>query len=229
MLKKICAFCLSALFLTCLSLYAQETFQSPKLTKVWEVTSGLDVPESAFYNPFDSTIYVSNIVGKFNEKDGIGYISKISVDGKIIQKEWVKGLNAPKGMYITKSKLFITDFDRVLEIEMPSGKILKEYKNSHSKDLNDVSIASDGKVYVTDSGSDCLFVVGRDSLEVFIQSKEVEGMNGIYSEGDVIYIGAGGKLLSIKTKTRSISILATDAGYMDGLLKIGGSTFITSN
>jgi hypothetical protein len=45
----------------------------------------------------------------------------------------------------------------------------------------------------------------------------------------VIYIGADGKLLSINTNTKSISILATNAGYMDGLIKVGKSTFITSN
>jgi hypothetical protein len=223
-LLSLCAFSMM-----CTSLHAQESFQSSKLIKVWEVDIGLTVPESAFYNSFDNTIYVSNIVGKFNEKDGIGYISKINLKGELIQKEWVKGLNGPKGMYFTKSKLFITDFDRVLEIEVSSGIILKEYKNSHSKDLNDVTIASNGKVYVTDSGSDCVFVVGKDSLEVFIQSPAVEGMNGIYSEGNLLYIGAGGKLLSINVNTKLISVLATNAGYMDGLLKIGKSTFITSN
>lgn len=229
MKKKIFTFCLPAIFMICISLHAQESFQSSKLIKVWEVNNGLDVPESAFYNPFDSIIYVSNIVGKFDEKDGIGYISKINLQGQMIQKEWVSGLNGPKGMYFTKSKLFITDEDRVLEIEVPSGKILKEYKNSLSKDLNDVTVASNGNVYVTDSGSDCLFVVGKDSLEVFIQSKQVEGMNGIYSEGRLLFIGAGGKLLSIDTKTKSISVLGSNVGYLDGLLKIGKSTFITSN
>jgi DNA-binding beta-propeller fold protein YncE len=229
MKRKIFTFCLFVIFMFCVSLNAQESFQSSELTKVWEVKSGLDVPESAFYNPFDHTIYVSNIVGKFDEKDGIGYISKINLKGEMIQKEWVSGLNGPKGMYFTKTKLFVTDFDRIVEIEMPSGKILKEFKNSLSKDLNDVTIASNGKVYVTDSGSDCLFVVGKDSLEVFIQSKEVEGMNGINSEGNLLYIGAGGKLLSIDTKTKSISVLAANVGYLDGLLKIGKKTFVTSD
>lgn len=222
-------FCFVTIFLFSISLFAQEAFQSPKLTKVWELTTGLDVPESAYFNPFDSTIYVSSIVGQYNVKDGIGYISKINLKGEMVQKEWVKGLNGPKGMCFTKSKLFVTDEDRVLEIEMPSGKILKEYKNPHSKDLNDVTITSNGKVYVTDSGSDCLFIVGKDSLEIFIQSKEVEGMNGIYSEGNSIYIGSGGKLLSIDTKTKAISVIASEVGYLDGLLKIGKDIFITSD
>lgn len=229
MKKNSCTFCCLAIFMICTSLSAQESFQSDKLTKVWEVNSGLDVPESAFFNPFDNTIYVSNIVGKFDAKDGVGYISKINLKGEMIQKEWVKGLNGPKGMYFTKSKLFITDFDRVLEIDVTSGKILKEYKNPLSKDLNDITIASDGKVYVSDSGSDCVFVVGKDALEIFIQSPEVKGMNGIFSEGNTLYIGVGGKLLSIDIKTKSISVLAANLGYMDGLLKIDKNTFVISN
>jgi hypothetical protein len=227
--KKTYVLFLSVIFFNCISLIGQDTFLSTKLSKVWEVNSRLAVPESAFYNRFDNTIYVSNIVGQFNVKDGIGYISKISPNGKMIQKEWIKGLNAPKGMCFTRSRLFITDFDRVLEIKMPSGKILKEYKNSLSKDLNDITITTDGKVYVTDSGSDCLFVVGKDSLEVFIQSPDVKGMNGINNDGNLIYIGAGGKLLSIDTMTKSISILAENVGYLDGLIKINESTFITSD
>ena len=226
--KKIIALSVIAI-LTGLLINAQESFQSPKLTKVWEVTKGLDVAESANFNPFDNTIYVSSIVGKFDEKDGIGYISKINLNGEMIQKEWVKGLNGPKGMSFTKSKLYVTDEDRVLEIDVPSGKVLKEYKNSHSKDLNDIAITADGKVYVTDSGSDCLFMVGKDSLEIFIQSKNIEGMNGIYNDGSVIYIGSGGKLLSIDTNTKAISVIATEVGYLDGLLKISKDIFLTSN
>jgi DNA-binding beta-propeller fold protein YncE len=228
-MKRICIFCFIVNFFFCISITAQEPFQSPKLIKVWELKSGLNVPESAFFNPNDKTIYVSNIVGKFDAKDSIGYISKINLKGEMIQKEWVKGLNGPKGMHFTKTKLFITDEDRVLEIGVPSGKIIKEYKNPLSKDLNDITIAENGKVYVSDSGSDCLFVVGKNALEVFIQSPEIKGMNGIFSDGNNIYIGAGGKLLSIDANTKSITVLATDAGYMDGLLKINKNTFITSN
>jgi DNA-binding beta-propeller fold protein YncE len=208
---------------------AQEVYQSPKLTKVWEVKTGLDVPESATFNPYDKTIYVSSIVGKFDVKDGVGYISKINLKGEIVQKEWVKGLNAPKGMSFTKSRLYITDMDRVLEIGVPSGKILKEYKNSHFKDLNDVAVAPNGKVYVTDSGSDCLFVVGKDSLEIFVQSPEIQGMNGICIENNNIYIGAGDKLLSIDANSKSITVIATNTGYVDGLIKINKNTFITSD
>lgn len=216
------------LLLSCI-LQAQEVFVSNKLEKVWEISSGLDVPESSYYNPFDKTIYVSNIVGKYDVKDGIGYISKVSPDGKVIQKEWISGLNGPKGMSATKQKLFVTDFDRVLEIELRSGKILKEYKNTKSKDLNDVVVASDGRVYVTDSGSNCLFFVGKDSLEVYLEDDQIKGMNGIFTEGNVIYIGAKGNLLSIGLQSKEIRVLASNVGYVDGIFQLSPGVFITSD
>lgn len=216
-------------FLLSFILQAQEVFISNKLEKVWEISSGLDVPESSYYNPFDKTIYVSNIVGKYDVKDGIGYISKVSMDGKIIQKEWISGLNGPKGMSATKQKLFVTDFDRVLEIEISSRKILKEYKSTKSKDLNDVVIASDGRIYVTDSASDCLFFVGKDSLEVYMEDDQIKGMNGIYTEGNILYIGAKGNLLSISLQSKEIKVLANNVGYVDGIFQLSPGAFIASD
>lgn len=216
-------------FLTSVISMAQEVYVSNKLEKVWEITSGLNVPESSYFNPFDNTIYVSNIVGKHDVKDGVGYISKVSLGGKIILKEWISGLNGPKGMSATKQKLFVTDFTRVLEIEIRSGKILKQYKNAKSKDLNDVVVASDGRVYVTDSGSNCLFFVGKDSLEVYLEDDLIKGMNGIYTEGNNLYIGAKGNLLSIGLQSKEIKVLANNVGYVDGIFQLSPGAFITSD
>lgn len=85
-----------AVLLLCLKLSAQEVFQSDKLVKAWSTPAGLNVPESSYYNHFNKIIYVSNIIGKHNVKDGEAFISKLNTKGEFIEKEWVKGLNAPK-------------------------------------------------------------------------------------------------------------------------------------
>jgi hypothetical protein len=47
--------------------------------------------------PLKMFCLLSNIDGKPDEKDGRGFISKISpVNGTIIELNWVTGLNAPK-------------------------------------------------------------------------------------------------------------------------------------
>jgi len=67
----------------------------PKLTKLWEAT-GFHRPESAFFDAEADIIYVSNVDGTPTEKDGKGFISKLSAEGKVISLECVSGLNAPK-------------------------------------------------------------------------------------------------------------------------------------
>lgn len=212
-----------------LMLNAQEPQTSNKLEQVWEITDGLDVPESAHYNTFNKIVYVSSIVGKHDVTDGVGYISKVSPDGRLIEKEWLKDLNAPKGMFSNKSKLYVTDYDRVLEVDLKSGSILKEFRNNKSKDLNDVAIASDGSVYITDSGSKCLFRLENDSMVVFMEDDRIKGMNGIYIENDTIIIGAQNKLLAIDIDSRSVKVIAHDVGYVDGIKRISENQFVTSD
>jgi hypothetical protein len=209
--------------------YAQEAFVSNKLEKVWETPEGLNIPESSHYNAGDKTIYVSNIVGMHNIKDGIGYISKLNEKGEFITKEWVTGLNAPKGIDCTKDKLYVTDIDRVVEVDLKSGKILKEYKNSKSKSLNDVAVASDGRVYISDSGRNCIFYVGKDSLEVFLESADLKSMNGILAIGNRLYLGSNGNFISIDEKTKEIKVLVEKVGYLDGIEQIAEGKFVTSD
>jgi len=213
----------------CFSISAQETFISNKLVKVWSTPAGLNVPESSHYNPSDKIIYVSNIVGKHNVKDGEGFISKLNTKGEFIEKEWVKGLNAPKGITCSKTKLYVTDIDRVVEISLSTGKILKEYRNAKSKSLNDVCVASNGRVYVSDDSGDCIFYVGKDSLEVLVQSKDLDSMNGIYASGNLLYLGSKGNFISVNQKTKAITILQEKVGYLDGIEQMAPTVFVTSD
>ena len=219
----------TVLLVLCLGTNAQETFQSNKLVKVWSTPAGLNVPESSHYNPYDNSIYVSNIVGKHDVKDGVGFISKLNAKGEFIKKEWARGLNAPKGISCTKTKLFVTDIDRVVEISLSTGKILKDYRNSKSKSLNDVCVAADGRVYVSDDSGDCIFYVGKDSLEVLVQSKDLGSMNGIYASGNLLYLGSKGNFISVNQKTKAITVLQEKVGYLDGIEQVAPNVFVTSD
>ena len=218
-----------AAFLTNFDISAQEAFVSPKLEKVWTSPDGLNVPESACYNSTEGIIYVSNIVGMHNIKDGEGFLSKLNGKGEFITKEWVTVLNAPKGIGCTKNKLFVTDIDQVVEVDLTSGKVTNTYRNSKSKSLNDVTIASDGTVFISDSGGNCIFQIGKDSLEVFLQSDQLEKMNGILAEGNLLYLGSKNNFISVDKKSKAIRILVENTGYLDGIVKVGKNKFVTSD
>lgn len=219
----------TATLLISFNISAQEAFVSPKLAKVWSTPEGLNVPESACYRAEDKTIYVSNIVGMHNIKDGIGYISKLNNKGGFIEKEWVKGLNAPKGIACTKKKLFVTDIDRVIQIDLKTGKIEKTYSNRKSKSLNDATVAVDGRVYISDSSGNCIFYVGNDSLEVLLESDQLGAMNGILAVDNLLYLGSKGNFITVGQKTKAIVIVAENVGYLDGIVMIARNKFITSD
>ena len=52
--------------------------------KLWETPAQLKTPESVPYEPNENVLFVSNIDGKPDEKDGQGFISKVSpINGTI--------------------------------------------------------------------------------------------------------------------------------------------------
>ena len=69
-----------------------------RCTPLWTLTGDFASPESAYYDAASNSIFVSSINGQILEKDGNGYISRLSPDGKVVSAKWVTGLNAPKGM-----------------------------------------------------------------------------------------------------------------------------------
>jgi sugar lactone lactonase YvrE len=207
----------------------QEIFQSPKLVKVWETPQGLNVPESSFYNKKDKTIYVSNICGMHNIKDSIGFISKLTDKGDFIEKEWISGLNAPKGINVYKGKLYVTDIDEVLEIDLKTKEILNRYRNSKASSLNDVAIDKTGRVYITDTKSNRIYFVGKDSLEIFIESDDINRTNGILVYKNHLICGSKNNLIYINIKTKNIEIIADSTGYIDGIVAIGNKNIVVSD
>ena len=57
---------------------------------LWETEKIFELPESAIYDKKNDVLYVSNITDHPFNKDGTGYISKIGLDGTVIEKN---GLN----------------------------------------------------------------------------------------------------------------------------------------
>lgn len=215
------------LFLCC-SLMALP--QSPSFVKVWESSDSLCTPESALYHKKSNKIYVSNIAGKGWDIDSVGFISKLSAEGKIEQLKFADGLNAPKGMAIYKSFLYVADIDRLVKIDLLTGKILANYRHPKAVALNDVDVDKDGSVYVTDSNNKRIFCLQDESLSLFLESEVLLRVNGILIEKNNLLCGvADSAFIAIDKKTKSINTLMTGVGYLDGIIKVGKGTYIVSN
>ena len=199
---------------------------TPTLTKVWETDTVLTTAESTLYDEANEIIYVSNINGNHSEKDGNGFISKIAPDGSVIQLQWVAGLNAPKGMAILNDKLYVTDMDEIVEINIADSSIANRYPVEGATFLNDA--ATDGeKVYVSDSGTGKVHVLEDGKVNTVTEG--MEGINGLaFNDAGELFILNGEGLLQYDMEGDTATTLNDVVTGGDGLVIIDDSTYIAS-
>lgn len=199
------------------------------LQPVWQTRSVLKVPESVLYLPQTGLIYVSNVNGKPSAKDGNGFISLLNPDGRILQLQWVTGLNAPKGMAVKGNKLYVSDIDRLAVIQLHTGKILQLIPFPGARFLNDVVVGPDGKIYITDTGLGAVFILKHGKPEIWKKGPLLKGANGLAVEGNQLLIGAAGHLLQANPETGALYVLARVPHGIDGLVPVGENRYVVSD
>src|SRR5690606_22784738 len=132
-------------------------------------------------------LYVSNIDGKQPwGKDGAGSIARVGLDGTVKDAAWVKGFDAPKGMALTKGRLYVADIDRVVAVDPEAGRIVATIPVPEAQRLNDVSASKDGTVYVTDSATGRVYALHDDKPSLF--SDAFKGPNGVLATDEGVYV-----------------------------------------
>jgi hypothetical protein len=218
---------------------AQQQTTTTKIEKVWETITELKTPESVIYAPNENMLFVSNIEGQPDGKDNQGFISKVSsLNGSIIELNWVTGLNAPKGMTITNNNianntlLYVSDITDLVEIDVNSGKIINRYNAPGSAFLNDVASDNQGYVYVSDTVTNTIYRLdtknlgdnnstnnNNTSLQVWLKTPELNGPNGLYVDNSnnkliVASLGAfsnpSGSIRVVDLQNRTVNSLGNE-------------------
>jgi hypothetical protein len=145
---------------------------APAPAAVWTVSADLAPLESAYYDAASNAVFVSSINGDIMAKDGNGYISRLALDGNVVNARWATGLNAPKGLRSLQGTLWVTDIDEVVAIEIASGRITSRVKIDGSRMLNDLATAPDGTVYVSDSQAFRIYAVKDGKASVFVEGED---------------------------------------------------------
>ena len=211
---------------------------------VWETEKIFELPESVIYDSKNDVLYVSNITDHPFNKDGTGYISKIGLDGNVIEKKWVDKLNAPKGLTISNDKLYIADVDELVEVDIATAKVTNKYTGYGSVCMNDVTADKYGNVYVGDTYNDTIYRLNQfGQLPAWFYSPGL-APNGIHidnEEGNLIVGSWGavmegwgtpelkGSLKSINIHTKKMTNLGKKPiGNLDGIESDGkGAYFVT--
>lgn len=164
-----------------------------KLEKVWESEAIYKLPESVIYDKKRDVLYVSNINEAGFKHLGNGFISKVSTDGKVIEMNWVLGLDAPKGLTISNDKLYATDINSLVEIDIETGKILKRYVAPAAIHLNDVAADDKGQIYAADTLTDSIYRLNSVGLfALWLHDAALEAPNGLHVEGKNMIVGSWG-------------------------------------
>ena len=212
----------------------------PKL--MWEA-KGLAQPESVAYDPVTDVFYVSNINGAVMQKDRNGFITRIKPDGRILEREWIKGLNAPTGLAMHDRTLYVADVDELIEINAASGHIAKRHKAKGAIFLNDIAIAEDGTVYASDTPMNTIWRLKDGTFEPWLASDDLNGPNGLLVQGDKLIVASFGRmkgegqkqelasLLSVTFEDQTIAPLGDGkpVGNLDGLAALSPGVYLVTD
>lgn len=209
---------------------------------VWKAT-GFANPESVIYSTQQKVLYVSNVNGEPDAKDGNGFISQLTLDGKFIKREWFKGLNAPKGMGYYHGWLYVADIDQLVEIDTGNGRVKRRLKAPGAKFLNDVTVTSNGTVFVSDTVTNTIWRLQGESFTPWLQEAALENPNGLLFEKGQLLVASWGvmkpdfstetpgyiKTVNLDTRAISARFLPIPLGNLDGLVSDSKGGYVVSD
>ncbi|BAQ17497.1 SMP-30/gluconolactonase/LRE family protein [Methyloceanibacter caenitepidi] len=209
-------------------------------TLAWEA-KGLAQPESVLHDPVTDVLFVTNINGPVMAKDGNGFISRIKPDGTILERDWAKGFNSPTGMGLHDRTLYVADVDTLVAVGAASGSIKQTYKADGAIFLNDVVVADDGTVYVSDTPMNTIWRLKDGVFEPWLTDDALNGPNGLLLEDGKLIIASLGRLKSVGQKQETAGLYAIDIedksvtplgksiGNLDGIDELKAGTYLVSD
>jgi WD40 repeat protein len=203
---------------------------SYKIELLWESDTLLRTPESVLIDRERNILYVSNVNLNPWEKDGNGFISKLDMDGNIINLKWIEGLHGPKGMGISGKSLFVADIDALVEADIETGKIIKKIELEGKPDLNDITVSEDGTVFVSGSTSNTIYELKNGALEVYFKGGE-ERFNGLFWEKErmLLITSASSQFKEINHNTKEVKIIAENMGHGDAIAPVGDGGYLCTS
>jgi sugar lactone lactonase YvrE len=196
-----------------------------RLEKLWETDSVINVPESALPDVKAGIVYVSVMGNNPNDKDGIGGVAKLSLDGKLLNHDWITGLNSPKGLAKSGNMLYIADLTDVVVVDIAKGKVKQKIPVDSAKFLNDITVSDKGIVYVSDSRTKRIHKLEGNKVSLYMEN--VAGVNGLKALGDELYI-AGGKTLWKADASKKLTKIAELPNGGDGIEPVGNGDWLFS-
>lgn len=224
--------------------------KEPSIEPVLKFTGAFATPESVLYDPTRDRYLVSNINGDPNAVDGNGYILELSPAGQVTNPRLIAGgtnkvrLDAPKGMAIIGSELWVADITVVRKFDLKTAEHKSDIQLPAATFANDIVAAPDGGAYVSDSavkfvdgapqpsGTDQIFFIDKASkVKVFAKSPALGGPNGLVMAPSNMLIAntlKGDQVYRLTDKGEPDTVTKLPGAMLDGLLAIDDMLIVSS-
>ncbi|MDA9774593.1 hypothetical protein N9B82_06510 [Saprospiraceae bacterium] len=192
---------------------------SISLEKQWDSPSEFTTSESVLRDSKGKYYYVS-CIGNVppTAVDGDGFISKMDLAGKVLDKNWATGLSAPKGMGQDAENLYVTDVADFVVISKATGKETARIAVEGAIFLNDVHVSPEGDVYFSDSAQNKIHKFSNGKVTIWLNSEKLGKPNGIHIKENQMYVSSGeGFVLEIDRKSKAIEQKAEGIFSGDGI------------
>jgi hypothetical protein len=222
----------------------------PSVEPVIKFSGAFATPESVLYDEASDRYLVSNINGKPSEVDANGYILELAPDGRVTNPKLIAGgvnrvkLDAPKGMAIVGSELWVTDISLVRKFDLKSARYKGDIELPGATFANDIVATGDGGAYVSDSavkfgvmgpeplGGDQVFAIDKaGKVKVLAKNKELAGPNGLaIGQGNMLLVNSllGDEVYSLAKDGKRDAVTKVPGGQLDGLLAIDNYLIVSS-
>jgi sugar lactone lactonase YvrE len=200
---------------------ATAILKAPGVEALWTAGRDFFIPESAAYDPETDAFYVSNY-DAYNPSQGAGrqHVSKLTSDGKVAALQWVSGLNNPTGLAVRNRRLYAVERTGLVEIEISTAKILNRIALPGAGFPNDVAVADNGDIFISDSRKNCIYKVSGGRAEEWLNGPSLPAPNGIHVLKGKVIVGTNGDgcLKAVDLATKVVSVVANlGVGTIDGI------------
>lgn len=195
------------------------------MEEVWITPDTFLTPESVLKDPNRDLLYVTSFDNQFGAKpEPSGYISRLGLDGEILDHRWVEDLHAPTGMDTWRDTLFVAERENLLAIDLATGEVAGRWPIPDPVFPNDLVIDGEGVIYIsdtrTDDWSDSRIYRFRDGRFDIFANEGISRANGLWIHDGWLVVGSSGDgfLKKVELATGRIeTITSFGAGIIDGI------------
>ena len=193
---------------------------------------------------------ISNANLRPMENENNGFVSKVSPAGNVVDLKWIEGgkngvtLISPKGMAIRDDILYIADRTDIHKFGLNDGAPMGSIAVENATFLNDIALAADNTLYVTDTGltysmgklapnrTDAIYAIDdKEEVTQFVKGESLENPNGIIATPEGLYVASftGSKLIFVSYKGRISTSASLPGATLDGIAELpNGELLVTS-